>query len=114
VPAGRSAGYKLPGLVPQIVPRAASRRKSEAIIIRSLTSYRFSERAKQNQILSSKIEPDCFPENPAWEAHGKYESRFLRLRQAAAWPIYLIALILDFASAGLGRLAAWIAGDDWP
>jgi hypothetical protein len=35
-----------------------------------------------------------------------------RLRQAAAWPIYLISLILDFTSAALGRLAA-AAGDDW-
>jgi hypothetical protein len=39
---------------------------------------------------------------------------FLRLRQAVAWPIYLISLILDYASAALGRLAAWVAGDDWP
>jgi hypothetical protein len=36
-----------------------------------------------------------------------------RLRQAAVWPIYLISLILDFASAALGRLAACVAGDDW-
>jgi hypothetical protein len=36
-----------------------------------------------------------------------------RLRQAAAWPIYLISLILDFTSAALGRLAACVAGDDW-
>jgi hypothetical protein len=31
-----------------------------------------------------------------------------------AWPIYLIALILDVAASALGRLAARIAGDDWP
>ena len=36
-----------------------------------------------------------------------------RLCQAAAWPIYLISLILDFTSAALGRLAACVAGDDW-
>jgi hypothetical protein len=29
-------------------------------------------------------------------------------------PIYIVALILDYLAAGLGRLAAWIAGDDWP
>ena len=38
----------------------------------------------------------------------------LRLRHAAAWPVYLISLILDYASVALGRLAAWIAGGDWP
>jgi hypothetical protein len=38
----------------------------------------------------------------------------LRLRQTAACPIYTLSLILDFASVALGRLAAWIAGDDWP
>lgn len=37
-----------------------------------------------------------------------------RLRHALALPVYTIALILDFASAALDRLAAWIAGDDWP
>jgi len=36
------------------------------------------------------------------------------LRRAIALPLYAAALILDFVSAGLGRLAAWIAGDDWP
>jgi hypothetical protein len=36
-----------------------------------------------------------------------------RLRRAVAWPIYAIALVLDFPSDGLGTLAAWIAGDDW-
>ena len=38
----------------------------------------------------------------------------LRCRQALALPIYLIALILDCASSALDRLAAGIAGDDWP
>jgi hypothetical protein len=38
----------------------------------------------------------------------------LRARHALAVPIYTISLILDFVSVGLGRLAAWIAGDDWP
>jgi hypothetical protein len=38
----------------------------------------------------------------------------LRARQALALPVYTLSLILDFVSDGLGRLAAWIAGDDWP
>ena len=38
----------------------------------------------------------------------------LRYRQALALPIYTIALILDFAGSALDRLAARIAGDDWP
>jgi hypothetical protein len=29
-------------------------------------------------------------------------------------PLYTVSLILDFASVALGRLAASIAGDDWP
>jgi hypothetical protein len=29
-------------------------------------------------------------------------------------PLYTVSLILDYASAALGRLAARIAGDDWP
>jgi hypothetical protein len=37
-----------------------------------------------------------------------------QLRQALALPIYVISLILDVASVALGRLAAWVAGDDWP
>jgi hypothetical protein len=28
-------------------------------------------------------------------------------------PLYVLALILDVLFAALGRLAAWIAGDDW-
>jgi hypothetical protein len=43
----------------------------------------------------------------------RYES-FLRLRQALAWPLYAVSVVLDFASVALGRLATWIAGDDWP
>ena len=31
-----------------------------------------------------------------------------------ALPIYAVALILSFPSDELDRLAAWIAGDDWP
>jgi hypothetical protein len=27
---------------------------------------------------------------------------------------YTMALLLDYLSGALGRLAAWIAGDDWP
>jgi hypothetical protein len=37
-----------------------------------------------------------------------------RARQAVALPVYTVALLLDYLSAALGRLAAWIAGDDWP
>jgi len=40
--------------------------------------------------------------------------RLTRLRQAVALPLYTVALLLDFASAALGRLAAWIACDPWP
>jgi hypothetical protein len=42
------------------------------------------------------------------------KSRVLGLRQTIALPVYAVALILDYLSAALGRLAAWIAGDDWP
>jgi len=38
----------------------------------------------------------------------------LRLRHALALPLYTVSLLLDFVSAALGRLAAWVAGDDWP
>ncbi len=38
----------------------------------------------------------------------------IKLRQAIALPIYALSLILDFASGALGRLAALVAGDDWP
>jgi hypothetical protein len=34
--------------------------------------------------------------------------------QASALPGYTVALLLDYVSAALGRLAAWIAGDEWP
>ena len=37
-----------------------------------------------------------------------------RARQAIALPVYTLGLILDYLSAALGRLGAWIAGDDWP
>jgi hypothetical protein len=40
--------------------------------------------------------------------------RLLSLRQAIALPIYPLSLILDFASVALGRLAAKVAGDQWP
>jgi len=38
-------------------------------------------------------------------------SAVLRIRRALALPIYMLALLLDFAGAGLSCLAAWIAGD---
>jgi hypothetical protein len=31
-----------------------------------------------------------------------------------ALPVYTVALFLDYLAGALGRLAAWIAGDDWP
>jgi hypothetical protein len=37
-----------------------------------------------------------------------------RLRQAIALPLYTVALVLDYTAAALGRLAAVVAGDDWP
>jgi hypothetical protein len=36
------------------------------------------------------------------------------VRYGLALPVYVVALLLDVASAALGRLAARIAGDDWP
>ena len=42
------------------------------------------------------------------------KSWLLGLRQAIALPVYTAGLVLDYLSAALGRLAAWIAGDDWP
>ena len=46
--------------------------------------------------------------------YSERERTSIRIRQAIALPIYAVALILDFASDALGRLAAWIARDDWP
>ena len=37
-----------------------------------------------------------------------------KIRQGLALPVYTVGLLLDYLSAALGRLAAWIAGDDWP
>jgi hypothetical protein len=62
----------------------------------------------------NNLGPDCFPVNCTWEAPGKDEGPFVRLRQILALPIYLLSLILDFASVALGRLATLVAGDDWP
>jgi hypothetical protein len=44
----------------------------------------------------------------------QHVSAVLRIRRALALPIYILALLLDLAGAGLGWLAAAIAGDDWP
>ena len=33
-------------------------------------------------------------------------------RHAVAFPLYAVALTLDYLSTALGRLGAWIAGDD--
>jgi hypothetical protein len=35
------------------------------------------------------------------------------MRQAIALPLYTLALLLDYLSVALGRLAAWLAGDVW-
>jgi hypothetical protein len=42
------------------------------------------------------------------------KSRLLGLRQTIALPVCAVGLILDYLSAGHGRLGAWIAGDEWP
>ena len=42
------------------------------------------------------------------------EPAFQKIRQGLALPVYVIGLLLDDLSAALGRLGAWIAGDDWP
>jgi hypothetical protein len=42
------------------------------------------------------------------------DSAWPRLRQAIALPVYTLGLLLDYLSDALGRLGAWIAGDDWP
>ena len=42
------------------------------------------------------------------------ETLWPKIRRALAWPFYIVAAVLVFASYMLGRLAAWIAGDDWP
>jgi hypothetical protein len=38
---------------------------------------------------------------------------FLRVSRVIALPIYMLSLILDYASTTLGSLAALVAGDDW-
>jgi hypothetical protein len=55
---------------------------------------------------SKQLSAHLLPNFQHWEAIG-------RLRQAAALPAYTVALLLDFVSEALGRLAAWIASDDW-
>jgi hypothetical protein len=42
------------------------------------------------------------------------DSLLLRIRQTIALPIHVLALVLDVAAAALGRLAALVAGDQWP
>ena len=64
--------------------------------------------------LRGTVRAGMLPSKCLWEAAGKDESLLIRLRQVAAWPIYTLALILDYTSAALGRLAALVAGDDWP
>ena len=38
----------------------------------------------------------------------------LKVRRAFATPLYAVGLLLDYLSVAFGRLAAWIAADDWP
>ena len=60
-----------------------------------------------------ELSPVLLPTICAREAYGNADL-VIRLRQAIALPIYAVSLILDFASAALGRLATLVAGDDWP
>jgi hypothetical protein len=59
------------------------------------------------------LKPIMLPKVCTWEACGN-AGRGLRLRQALALPIYTVGLALDVAAAAVGRLVAWVAGDDWP
>jgi hypothetical protein len=45
--------------------------------------------------------------------HGRV-SVTRKLRRAAAWPVYLLALILSYLSDAIGNLAVTVAGDDRP
>ena len=60
----------------------------------------------------------CFRCGPDNYAQSKVQSIVSGLRLTQAMPFYMIGLMLDFARPGLGdrlgRLAARIAGDDWP
>ena len=51
------------------------------------------------------------PRRHRWRERG---ALCLRIRRALALPVYMVALILDITAEVLSRLAAWIAGDDWP
>jgi len=42
------------------------------------------------------------------------QQALVSLRQAIALPVYTVGLLLDYLSAALGRLGAWIAGYDGP
>lgn len=48
------------------------------------------------------------------DREGAPEGIWRPLRQTIALPIYAVALLLDYLASGLGKLAAWTAGDDWP
>jgi hypothetical protein len=41
-------------------------------------------------------------------------SAVLIARRTLAFPVYIVALVLDLASYFLACVGAWIAGDDWP
>jgi hypothetical protein len=64
---------------------------------------------KQNQILRSNHELECFPENAFWEAPRDVLSGCAKRSRGRST---LFSLILDFASVAQARLAARVAGDD--
>jgi hypothetical protein len=101
---------------PSTYPSEEIKIKNLRIAKRYTGSSDLSKRAKQNQQLRSETEPDCriaSQQMHSGKRLGRTNSRFLRLRQALALPIYALSLIPDFASVALGRLAAVVAGD-WP
>lgn len=54
-----------------------------------------------------QLSPALLPTYRCREAIG-------HLRQTIALPVYTLGLLMNYLSAALGRLAAKIAGDDWP
>jgi hypothetical protein len=67
-------------------------------------SSNLSERAKQNQTLTTNLEPACFPEKWRWEATGKH-CRWIRLLFARSFSrgieiisaVALVALLMLIA-----------------
>jgi hypothetical protein len=46
--------------------------------------------------------------------HTEQVPRSLKLRRGIALPLYATALILSYLSDAIGKLAARVAGDNWP